>query len=53
MMELLHAIIHKNAVEKIQSQTSLAFFNRVFLVTKPNNRLKLILDLNTLNTLTH
>ena len=37
-METLYALIQKNAVEKVNNQTSLAFFNRLFLVPKPNNK---------------
>ena len=34
----------------IENQNSLGFYNRLFLVTKPNNRRRPILDLSTLNT---
>ena len=34
LMEVLHALIQKNAVEKVQNQTSPAFFNIFFLVPK-------------------
>ena len=39
----------KNAVELVQNQTSLGFFNRLFLVPKPNNKWRPILDLSKLN----
>ena len=48
-MDDLHALIQKNAVEKVKTLASLAFFNRLFLVPKPNNKRILILDLSSLN----
>ena len=37
------------AVERVRVQTSLAFFNRLFIVPKPNHKWRPILDLSTLN----
>ena len=48
-MEALHALMQKNAVELVRTQKSLGFFNRIFLVPKPNNLWRPILDLSTLN----
>ena len=39
----------KNAIELVHNQTSLGFFNRLFLVPKPNNKWRPILDLSKLN----
>ena len=39
----------KNAVELVHNQTYLGFFNRLFLVPKPNNKWRPILDLSNLN----
>ena len=36
LLEALHQLIAKNAVELVKYQTSLGFFNRLFLVPKPN-----------------
>ena len=47
--EALHALLAKNAVEKVKQVKSLAFFNRLFLVPKPNNKWRPILDLSALN----
>ena len=47
--EALHQLIAKNAVELVKHQTSLGFFNRLFLVPKPNNKWRPILDLSKLN----
>ena len=49
LMEALHQLIDKNAVELVQNPRSLGFFNRLFLVPKPNNRWRPILDLSKLN----
>ena len=39
----------KKIVELVQNQRSLGFFNRLFLVSKPNNKWRHILDLSKLN----
>ena len=39
----------KNAIELVHNQTSLGFFNQLFLVPKPNNKWRPILDLSKLN----
>ena len=49
LLETLHQLIAKNAVELVKHQTSLGFFNRLFLVPKPNNKWQPILDLSKLN----
>ena len=49
LLEALHQLIDKNAVELLHNQTSLGFFNRLFLVPKPNNKWRPILDLSKLN----
>ena len=49
LLEALHQLIDKNAVELVQNQKSLGFFNRLFLVPKPNNKWRPILDLSKLN----
>ena len=45
LKEALHALIHKKAVERVRVRTSLAFFNRLFIVPKPNQKWWTILDL--------
>ena len=49
LLEALHQLVDKNAVELVRNQSSLSFFNRLFLVPKPNNRWRPILDLSNLN----
>ena len=50
LVEALHQLINKNAVEPVENPNLLGFYNRLFLVPKPNNRWRPILDLSTLNT---
>ena len=50
LIEALYQLINKNAVEPVQNQNSLGFYNRLFLVPKSNNRWRPVLDLSTLNT---
>ena len=50
LLEALSQLINKNAVEPVDNPNSLGFYNRLFLVPKPNNRWRPILDLSTLNT---
>ena len=50
LLEALCQLINKNAVEPVENQNSLGFYNRLFLVPKPNNWWRPVLDLSTLNT---
>ena len=49
ILEALYQLTDKNAVKPVANQNSLGFYNRLFLVPKPNNRWRPILDLSTLN----
>ena len=49
LLEALHQLTNKNAVELVTNQESLGFYNQLFLVSKPNNKLRPILDLSNLN----
>ena len=49
LLEALHHLTDKNTVELVQNQKSLGFFNQLFLVPKPNNKWRPILDLSKLN----
>ena len=49
LLEALHQLLNKNAVELIQNPQSLGFYNRLFLVPKSNNRWRPFLDLSKLN----
>ena len=50
LLEALYQLVNTNAVEPVENQNSLGFYNRLFLVPKPNNRWRPILDLSNLNT---
>ena len=50
LLEALCQLVNKNAIEPVENQNSLGFYNRLFLVPKPDNRWRPILDLITLNT---
>ena len=49
LLEALHYLMDINAVELVQNKKYLGFFNRIFLVPKPNNHWRPILDLSKLN----
>ena len=49
LFQALIELINKLVVEKVVIRSSLAFYNRLFLVPKPNNRWRPILDLSQLN----
>ena len=49
LLEALASLIQKMAVEKVVVRSSLAYYNRLFLVPKPNNKWRPILDLSTPN----
>ena len=49
LLEALHQLLNKNAVELVQNPQSLGFYNRLFLVPKPNNKWRPVLDLSNLN----
>ena len=50
LLEALYQLVNKNAVEPVANQNSLGFYNRFFLVPKPYNWWRPVLDLSTLNT---
>ena len=49
LSEALASLLQKQAVEKVVVKSSLAFYNRLFLVPKPNKKWCPILDLSKLN----
>ena len=49
LKKALLALIQKLVVEKVVVRSSLAFYNRLFLVPKPNNKWRPILDVCQLN----
>ena len=49
LKEALISLMNKLVVEKVVVKSSLAFYNRLFLVPKPNRKWRPILDLSRLN----
>ena len=49
LQEALHSLLQKRAVEKVRVQSSLGFYNRLFIVPKPDQKWRPILDLSALN----
>ena len=49
LLEALHQLTKKNAIELVTNHHSLGFYNRLFLVPKPNNKWRPILDMSNLN----
>ena len=49
LFEALHQMTNKNAVELVKNQESMGFYIRIFLVPKPNNKWKSVLDLSNFN----
>ena len=49
LKEALLALMNKLVVERVVVKSSLAFYNRLFLVSKPNKKWRPILDLSQLN----
>ena len=49
LLEALASLLQKQAIEKVVVKSSLAFYNQLFLVPKPNRKWHPILDLSKLN----
>ena len=49
LREAVQTLLHKKAVDMVRVRASLAFFNRLFIVPKPNQKSRPILDLSALN----
>ena len=49
LLEPLHQLTNKNAVELVKNQESLGFYNWLFLLPKPNNKCRPLLHLSNLN----
>ena len=47
--ESVQILLHKRAIEMVRVRTSLAFYNRLFIVPKPNQKWRPVLDLSALN----
>ena len=49
LREAVQSLVDKKAVEMVRVRASLAFFNRLFIIPKPNQKWRPILDLSALN----
>ena len=46
----IQSLLSKNAIERVENVKSLGFYSRLFLVPKPHQRWRLVIDLSRLNT---
>ena len=53
LQELVRSLLAKQAIERVHNPSSLGFYNCLFLVPKPNNTWRPILDLSALNWFRH
>ena len=49
----IQSLLSKNAIERVENVKSLGFYSRLFLVPKPRQRWRPVIDLSRLNTLLH
>ena len=45
----IQSLLSKNAIERVENVKSLRFYSRLFLVPKPHQRWRLVIDLSRLN----
>ena len=46
----IHSLLSKNAIERVENVKSLGFYSRLFLVPKPHQRWRPVIDLSRLHT---
>ena len=49
LLTSIQDLLHKGAIEVVHTQNSLGFYSRLFLVPKPGNRWRPVIDLSSLN----
>ena len=49
----IQSLLSKNAIERVDNVKSLGFYSRLFLVPKPHQRWRPVIDLSRLNTFLH
>ena len=49
----IQSLLSKNAIERVENVKSLGFYSRLFLVSKPRQRWRPVIDLSRLNTFLH
>ena len=51
--DCIQSFLSKNAIERVENVKSLVFYSRLFLVPKPRQRWRPVIDLSRLNTFLH
>ena len=49
----IQSLLLKNVIERVENVKSLGFYSRLFLVPKPHQRWRPVIDLSKLNTFLH
>ena len=49
----IQSLLSKNAIKRVENVKSLGFYSRLFLVPKPHQRWRPVIDLSRLNTFLH
>ena len=53
LLEVVQQMVQKRAVVPVQNKNSLGFYSRLFLVPKPENKWRPVIDLSVVNTFLH
>ena len=53
LVDCIQSLLSKNAIERVENVKSLGFYSRLFLVPKPHQRWRPVIDLSRLNTFLH
>ena len=53
LADCMQSLLSKNAIERVENVKSLVFYSRLFLVPKPHQRWRPVIDLSRLNTFLH
>ena len=49
----IQSLLSKNTIERVENEKSLGFYSRLFLVPKPHQRWRPVIELSRLNTFLH
>ena len=53
LADCIQSLLSTNAIERVENVKSLGFYSRLFLVPKPHQRWRPVIDLSRLNTFLH
>ena len=53
LADCIQSLLSKNAIERVENVKSLEFYSRLFLIPKPHQRWRPVIDLSRLNTFLH